>query len=524
MDESELLQRYLKRERQARKQAERLAEEKTRQLYIANQELQDLTEHLEDLVQARTRELEIAKQKAETANRAKSSFLANMSHELRTPLNGILGYTQILLREGKLANKQEQAVQTIHQSGSHLLTLINDILDISKIEAGKMELEAQPCHVTNFLQVIVDMMHIRAQQKGISFTYEQHSPLPDAVDVDEKRLRQVLLNLIGNAIKFTHEGGVIFRVGSNESAIQFSIKDTGIGIPEHALEKIFLPFQQSTIRTGQVEGTGLGLAISRQLVQMMGGELFVTSELGRGSTFWFEVNLPIVPWSGKPLLSSAKVITGYRGQPKRLLVVDDKQANRMILRDLLEPLGFEVFQAVDGVEAVQLASDIKPDLIFMDLVMPNMDGFEATRQLRTFPSLTTTKIVAASASVFDMTRSKSIAAGCDDFLQKPIDFNQLLDVLEIQLGLEWVVRKPVTDAGQADESEGVGKTAVSLTIPAAADLTILHDATLIGDIDAILSHLDQLKTDHPTFVAELEELATNFLFDDIQTLLEQHLT
>ncbi|MFN6484931.1 MULTISPECIES: response regulator [unclassified Nostoc] len=397
------------------------------------------------------RSLELKKELADTANRAKSEFLANMSHELRTPLNGILGYAQILQRDKTLTDKQQDGLRIIHQCGSHLLTLINDILDLSKIEAQRMELYKSDFHFPAFLQSVVEICRIRADQKGISFIYQPTSELPIGIWADEKRLRQVLINLLGNAIKFTEKGGVRFTISFvnkflvNESnqkpihRIRFQIIDTGIGMSQEQVEKIFLPFEQVGEVKKQSEGTGLGLAISQRIVQLMDSTIQVKSEIGQGSTFWIDLDLQeSVDWMQSARVISAGKIIGIATGKKRILIVDDKWENRSVVMNLLDEIGFEIIEASDGQEGLDKAMQFLPDLIITDLTMPVMDGFELTRRLRQQEEFQDLTIIVSSASVFESDQHKSLGVGADDFLPKPVHADDLLQKLEKYLQIEWV--------------------------------------------------------------------------------------
>ncbi|WP_392534260.1 response regulator [Nostoc sp. C117] len=405
--------------------------------------------------------LELKKELADTANRAKSEFLANMSHELRTPLNGILGYAQILQRDKTLTDKQQDGLRIIHQCGSHLLTLINDILDLSKIEAQRMELYKSDFHFPAFLQSVVEICRIRAEQKGISFIYQPTSELPIGIWADEKRLRQVLINLLGNAIKFTEKGGVRFTINFvdqllvNESnqkpihRIRFQIIDTGIGMSQEQVEKIFFPFEQVGEIKKQSEGTGLGLAISQKIVQLMDSTIQVKSEIGQGSTFWIDLDLQeSVDWIQSGRVMAAGKIVGIATDRKKILIVDDKWENRSVVVNLLEEIGFEIIEASDGQEGLDKAMEFLPDLIITDLTMPVMDGFELTRRLRQQEEFQNLTIIVSSASVFESDQHKSLGVGADDFLPKPVHADDLLQKLEKYLQIEWVYEtvpeKPVS--------------------------------------------------------------------------------
>ncbi|MEH2295486.1 response regulator [Nostoc sp.] len=397
------------------------------------------------------RSLELKKELADTANRAKSEFLANMSHELRTPLNGILGYAQILERDKSLTDKQQNGIRIIHQCGSHLLTLINDILDLSKIEAQKMELYNNDFHFPAFLQSVVEICRIRAEQKSISFIYQPTSELPIGISADEKRLRQVLINLLGNAIKFTEKGGVRFTVSFadqfsvNETnqkpthRIRFQIIDTGIGMNQEQVAKIFLPFEQVGDIKKQSEGTGLGLAISQRIVQLMDSTIQVKSEIGQGSTFWIDLDLPeSVDWMQSTRVMAAGKIVGIATGKRRILIVDDKWENRSVVVNLLEEIGFEIVEATNGQEGLEKAMQFLPNLIITDLTMPVMDGFELTRRLRQQEEFQKLTIIVSSASVFESDQHKSLGIGADDFLPKPVHADDLLQKLQKYLQIEWV--------------------------------------------------------------------------------------
>ncbi|HEY9649586.1 MAG TPA: PAS domain S-box protein [Coleofasciculaceae cyanobacterium] len=503
-------------------------------------------------------ELQQAKEAAESANRAKSEFLANISHEFRTPLNGILGYTQILkslittqkhfsdtfIVSPELEERFRDGLNIIQQSGEHLLTLINDILDLSKIEADKMELHLNEFHFPKFLHSIIDLFRLRAEQKGILFIYEPLFPLPTGVRGDEQRLRQVLINLLSNAVKFTDKGRVVFKVGyasafnSHSSAnpeeqrttdkIRFQVEDTGIGIASEKLEEIFLPFQRVSDRGHLADGTGLGLSISRKLVRMMGGELQVKSTLNQGSVFWSDLELPEVSGWLSPTATLAQPIIGFNGDKRKVLVVDDRRENRSILVNLLSPLGFEVVEAADGYDCLRKAKEFQPDVVLMDLFMPRLDGFETTQQLRQSTEFRDLVVIAASASAFEQDRQRSLESGCNDFIAKPIQSSNLLECLQQYLDLEWVYEPERQNPKKAEVIDGDNLSSplpVVLVNPPPPELEALYELARIGDIRGILDtvvHLEKQDEPWKSFAGQLRQLAKTFQVKKIQELLKQY--
>ena len=397
-------------------------------------------DHLEELVKGRTAELVAAKERAEDANRAKSAFLANMSHDLRTPLNGILGFSQILELDQSLSARQLAGIGIIRQSGEHLLTLINDILDLAKIESGKAELFPFDVELPGFLQVIADIIRVKAEQKpGLEFVCEFAVDLPRVIRVDGTRLRQVLLNLLDNAVKFTDRGQVTLQVGfTRPSILRIDVRDTGVGMTPEQLRRIFNPFEQVGDARRRSAGTGLGLVTSREFVRLMGSDIQVQSHFGEGSSFVVELDIPEVHLAAPTYPSAPKpAVAGYRGRRRKVLVVDDVSENRAVLMDMLGRFGFLTFEAASGSEGLVQAQAIVPDLILMDIVMPDLYGHDVITHMRRLPALRSVPIVAVSASATPEMRAQCVSAGADAFLSKPIDLKALLQRTTALLDLSW---------------------------------------------------------------------------------------
>lgn len=473
---------------------------------------------LETQVAVRTQELALAKERAEIASHAKSEFLANMSHELRTPLNGILGYAQILRRDASITKLQQDGLGTIYNSGRHLLTLINDVLDLAKIEARRLEIHPAELNLPAFLQEIVNLMQMGAYQKDIRLLFEPDPNLPMVVMADEKRLRQVLLNLLGNAIKFTEVGTVSFRVSVDETkrteqaavGLRFEVTDTGIGMSQAQMTQIFEPFEQVGDADYNAAGTGLGLAISQRLVQLMGGEIIVESSLGDGSRFWFMADFEVLTDTAVSPYALSQNITGYDGPRRHIMVVDDRPENRMVLLNLLEPLGFHVTLAENGKQAVDSITQLNPDLVLMDLVMPVMMGFEAVAAIRNMPDFAYIPIIAISASVLDMDKDESKKVGCDDFLTKPIELNKLLGLLQQYLQLTWL-EEPVPPA-DIDQSGTAVSPPSEMIPPPHEELEMLVELARFGNMTRIreqASYLEELSPQFQPFAQKLAQLAEN---------------
>ncbi|MEB3831856.1 PAS domain S-box protein [Phormidium sp. CCY1219] len=493
-------------------------------------------------------ELERAKEVAESANRAKSAFLASMSHELRTPLNAILGFAQLMQRSSTLLPEHRNHIAIINRSGEHLLTLINDLLNMAKIEAGRTTLNEHEFNLHGFLDNLQKIFALKAKDKHLELVFSINADLPKWAIADEVKLRQVLINLLGNALKFTDVGRVTLRVFPRSSDlsptspplpstqrqtkvnIAFSVEDTGPGIPETELEDIFQPFLQTRTGKQSQEGTGLGLAIARQFVQLMGGELSVSSTLGQGSSFSFTIPLTVTEFTHKktPLPPPPLAISLAPNQPSyRILIADDRPDNRQLLVQFLSPLGFDIKEAKDGAETLELWQGWHPHVILMDMQMPGISGWEATRQIKgKKPSPNgnfipgenlppTPVIIAVTASCFAEDKHATIAAGCDDAIAKPFKTADILSTLQTHLGVSYIYESEtpqslpaLTDDNQLHPTE--------ILVLSTELIQRIEQASIRAKLTQLYGAIAEIKPAHPQLAAKLQRLADAF---DYQTIL-----
>ena len=477
---------------------------------------QDLEVRNRDLA-ALNHELSEAKTKAEAANRAKSAFLANMSHELRTPLNAVLGFAQIMARDRGLSGKHQRYVGNIQHGGEFLLELLNDVLDLAKIEAGRFECILEAWDTRRFFAELGEVFRTRAEQKDLFFRYEEPTPLPRMLHSDPRRLRQIAMNLLGNAVKFTRRGGITLRTGFADDKLVLEVADTGPGIPADMLDRIFEPFQQAGDSAQKIQGTGLGLSITRKLAEMMDGTVSVTSTEGRGSTFRVEIQAQALatPDDNARAENAPEAVAYKRTDngdgPLRLLICDDAPDNLEVLEEILKPLGFDVLTTSNGKECIATAQQQVPDAVLLDLYMPELNGFETVRALREMPACRDTPIISVSADAFSETRNQSLAAGSSEHLAKPIKVEKLTEALGALLPLTWEYAAEFENSRFDNELE---------KLPAALNEQ-LSTALEQGNIRRVRELARQLEQDQccPSLAHKISELAQSFELDELERLL-----
>ncbi len=473
-------------------------------------------------------QLQQAKRSADLANQAKSRYITTVSHELRTPLNSILGYAQLLEEDPSIPPHRKQAVSVIRRGGDHLLSLIEGTLDIARIEGGKLRLESKPMRFVDCVQQIARMFELQAAGKGIQFQHEPSATLPSVVRADEKRLRQILINVLGNAVKFTHTGRVVFRVSYARQMAVFEIEDTGPGIAPEEIEQVFEPFARGSEASAAASGgTGLGLTISKMLTDLMGGEMTVKSQLASqaapggpsgGTLFRIRLFLPEVSDALAALEVPRVSRTGYRGERRRILVVDNEEVDRTLLVSVLQPLGFELRQAASGHECLELVPGFAPDAILMDLAMPGIDGWATIRAIRT-QGLSTAPIAVVSGNAFDKDLDNDVGIRSDDFVLKPVRVSELLDWLGSRLKLEWVEAPPADAPAEPEASP-------AWVLPGEASLKALQELVGLGYFRGIVKKLDQIEAEDAacgSFVQHLRGLARQFQLDAMTRLIKKAL-
>ncbi|KOR34454.1 hypothetical protein AM228_23860 [Planktothricoides sp. SR001] len=481
-------------------------------------------------------QLKKAKEAADAANQAKSTFLAKMSHELRTPLNAILGFTQLMSRDHRLTPEQQEYLNIINYSGEHLLELINDVLDMSKIEAGHLELNPTSFDLFRLLNSIFEMLQLKATGKGLKFIFHCDPNVPQYVQTDESKLRQVLINLLGNAIKFTEQGMVqlsVTMVQNYEDKLHFQVQDSGPGIEPDETDDLFEPFVQTKTGRKSIEGTGLGLSISRQFVRLMGGDILVSSCLDGGTLFSFEITIRLaVAGSVKAKIPPAKIVGLAPNQPEyRILVVEDQTANRVMLTELLRSIGFQVGEAMNGIEAIALWRSWQPHLIWMDIRMPEMDGLEATQQIRQLqdPSEDPVVIIALTASIFEEEHQQILAIGCNDWVRKPFRQEVILAKIAEYLGVRYIYETKNTHHDTLTHQLS-SKNRLLHTDELNADhlkamspqwRSQLQEAALCARDQRLFRLIDQIPPEHSPLANVLVDLVNNFRYDKIMDLIQR---
>lgn len=485
-------------------------EESNRQAHLLMREIDSHRQTDEALQNARML-AEAAKQAAEQANQAKSRYISAISHELRTPLNSILGYAQLMGEDAAMPAHRKHAINVIKRGGEHLLSLIEGTLDIARIESGKLTLNVKPMRFADCVEEMASLFELQASAKGLAFRFEASGAMPETVRADEKRVRQILINLLGNAIKFTSQGQVVFRVRHAREMALIDIEDTGPGMTGEELAQIFEPFARGNSASHSAPGAGLGLTIAKMLTDLMGGQLTATSTPGHGSVFRVHLFLPEVHAPAVAQPRPQPVRRAYAGPRRKVLVVDNEEADRELLVHLLEPLGFELRTAASGHDALDLlAAGLQPDAILMDLAMPGIDGWETIRRVRRIEGLDA-KIAVVSANAFDKGLENDAGIRAEDFILKPVRHSELLDWLERQLGLQWV------DEGVVAASAAPA-AAAAWTWPRAELLAPLQQAVQLGYYRGILQQLDAIAAAQPecaAFADAMRELARQFQFEAI---------